>query len=81
VGSGDRIVRMWDMNLVRKQPVTMNTQHDGDMREVIAVSHSGKMVATISKRSIELRDTTTSEVVRHMDSESHVDIAFSPDDS
>ena len=81
VGSGDGIVRMWDMNLVRKQPVTMDTQDDGDMREVIAVSHSGKMVATISKRSIELRNTTTSEVVRRMDNESHVEIAFSPDDS
>jgi len=78
VGSGDGIVRMWDMNLVRKQPVTMDTQDDGDMREV---SHSGKMVATISKRSIELRNTTTSEVVRRMDNESHVEIAFSPDDS
>jgi len=81
VGSGDRIVKMWDINLVRKQPVTMNTQHDGNMQEVIVVSHSEKMVATISKRSIELQDTTTSEVVRHIDSESHVEIAFSPDNS
>jgi len=79
VGSWDGTVRMWDMNLARNQAVTMDTQDD--VRKVIAVAPSGKMVATKSTRSIELWDTATSEVIRHMDSESGMKIAFSPDEN
>ena len=79
VGSGDGTVRMWDVNLARNQAATMDTQDD--VREVIAVSPSGKMVATQSTRSVEFWDTTTWEVIRHMDSESGMKIAFSPDEN
>jgi len=79
VGSSDGTVRMWDMNLARNQAVTMDTQDD--VRKVIAVSSSGKMVVTQSKRSVELRDTNTSEVVRRMDYEDDMKIAFSPDEN
>jgi len=47
VGSYSGIVSMWDVNLARNQAATMDTQDD--VREVIAVSPSGKMVATISE--------------------------------
>jgi len=79
VGSEDGIVRIWDVNLARNQAVTMDTQDD--MWEVIAVSPSGNMVVTQSKRSIELRDTVTSEVIRRMDNEDDMRIAFSPDEN
>jgi len=46
VGSSFETVRMWDMNLARNQAATMDTQDD--VREVITVSPSGKMVATQS---------------------------------
>ena len=75
VGGEDGIVRMWDMNLARKQLVTMDTQDD---LRVIAFSHSGKMAATRSEGSVEFRNTTTPKVVRHMDHQSHMDTAFSP---
>jgi len=59
----------------------MNTQDDADMQKlIIAVSCSGKMVATESQESAELWDTTTWEVVRRTDYESGVSIAFSPDE-
>ena len=79
VGSSFGTVRMLDINLARNQAVTMDTQDD--MRRFIAVSSSGKMVVTQSKRSIELWDTATSEVVRRTDTESYVRIAFSPDEN
>ena len=79
VGSGDGTVRMWDMNLARNQAVTMDTQDD--VRKVIAVSPSGKMVATKSTRSVEFWDTTTWEVVRRMDYEYGMEAAFSPDEN
>jgi len=79
VGSEDGTVRMWDMNLARNQAVTMDTQDD--VRKFIAVSPSGKMVATQSTRSIELWDTATSEVVRRMDTGSRVEVAFSLDEN
>ena len=79
VGLLDGIVRIWDVNLARNQAVTMDTQDD--MWEVIAVSPSGNMVVTQSKRSIELRDTVTSEVIRRMDNEDDMRIAFSPDEN
>ena len=77
VGSSFGTVRMLDINLARNQAVTMDTQDD--VRKVIAVAPSGKMVVTQSKRSIELRDTNTSEVIRRMDAESYMGITFSPD--
>jgi len=79
VGSSFGTVRMLDINLARNQAVTMDTQDD--VRKFIAVSSSGKMVVTQSKRSIELWDTATSEVVRRTDTESYVRIAFSPDEN
>ena len=79
VGSSFGTVRMLDINLARNQAVTMDTQDD--VWKVIAVSSSGKMVVTQSKRSIELRDTNTSEVVRCMDYEDDMKIAFSPDEN
>lgn len=62
VGSWDRIVRMWDVNLARNQAITMNTQDD--VQKVIVVSPFRKMVATQLKQSIELWDTNTSEIIR-----------------
>ena len=62
VGSKGGIVRMWDINLVRNQAVTMDTQDndDADMQKFIpAVSHSGKIVATESMQSVEFWNTTT----------------------
>ena len=79
VGSYSGIVRMWDVNLARNQATSMDTQDD--VWEVIAVSPSGKMVATQSKRFVELWDTTTWEVVRRMDTGSRVEVAFSPDEN
>ena len=79
MGSGDGTVRMWDVNLARNQAATMDTQDD--VREVIAVSPSRNMVATQSTRSVEFWDTTTWEVIRHMDSESGMKIAFSPNEN
>ena len=73
------IVRMWDVNLARNQAVTMDTQDD--VRKFIAVSPSGKMVATKSTRSVEFWDTVTSEVIRRMDNEDDMRIAFSPDEN
>ena len=55
----------------------MDTQDD--VWKFIAVSPSRKMVATKSTWSIELWDIATSKVIRHMDTESHMRIAFSPD--
>ena len=80
VESKSGIVRMWDMNLVRNQTVTMNTQDNTDMQKlIIAVSYSRKMVATKSTQSVELWNITTWEVIRYMDYKSHVEISFSPD--
>ena len=72
-------MRMWNMNLVEKYPITMNTQDD--IQEVIRVSPSRKMVATKSTQSIELQDTVTSEIIRHIDYKDDVEIAFSPDEN
>ena len=84
VGSKGGIVRIWDINLVRNQAVTMDTQDndDADMQKFIpAVSHSGKIVATESMQSVEFWNTTTWEVVRYMDYESCMRIAFLPDEN
>ena len=43
VGSWNRIVSMWDMNLVRNQAVIMNTQDD--VWKFITISPSRKIVA------------------------------------
>jgi len=63
----------------KNQVATMDTQDD--VREVIAVSPSGKMVVTQSKRSVEFWDTTIWEVIRRMDTEFGMKIAFSPDEN
>jgi len=57
----------------------MDTQDDNDIdiwKFIPAVSHSGKIVATESMWSVEFWDTTSWEVVRYMDYESCVRIAF-----
>jgi len=54
-----------------------------DTPEVIGFSPSGKMVATKSQQTdcVELRDTTTWELVGSMDvEEGHIEVAFSADD-
>jgi len=81
VGSGDGTVRMWNMeNLAGNQSVT---QDDRDIQEIIAFSPSGKMMATKSQRStyIELRDTTTWELIGPRDVEPGYEVAFSADDN
>ena len=50
-----------------------------NIQEVITVLLFGKIVATILEQSIELQNTVTSEIIRHMDSKSGMKIAFSPD--
>jgi len=89
IGCGDGSVRMWELdlkNLAMNQTDTIDTQADVDMPKFIAFSHSGKMVATRSKRShIELLDTTTGEVVSRTDIDKQdyngIEIAFSPDEN
>jgi len=85
VGCYDGSVRMWELdleNLAMNQADTVNTQADADVPQVVVFSHSGKMVATKSKRSdIELLDTTTGEVVLCMNSADDMEIAFSPDEN
>jgi len=55
----------------------MDTQDD--MQGIIAVSPFRKMVATQSKQFVELWDTTTWKVIRCIDHENGMKIAFSPD--
>jgi len=82
VGSIDGTVRMQDMeDLGSSLPVIEDVT---DRPTIIKFSPSGKMVATRSRRSVyvELRDTTTWEVVGSMDVEykGYIGIAFSADD-
>ena len=81
VGSSDGTVRMRNMeDLGGSQPAIQDVT---DTSEIIEFSPSGKMVATRSWRSVcvELRDTTTWEVVGSMDvGEGHIEVAFSADD-
>ena len=79
VGSWDRIVRMWDVNLARNQAITMNTQDD--VWEVITVLPFRNIVATKSKQSIEFQNIVTLEVIRYIDSKSGIKIVFSPDEN
>jgi len=85
VGYDDGKVKMWDLdleNLAINQADTMDTQDDTDLRQVILISHSGKMVATEAKRSrsIDFLDTTTGEVISHMNFANHTGIVFSPEE-
>jgi len=81
VGSSDGTVRMRNMeDLGSSQPAIQDVT---DRPEIIEFSPSGKMVATKSRRPdrVELRDTTTWEVVGSMDvEEGHIEVAFSADD-
>jgi len=88
VGYDDGSVRMWDIDLedsTGSGADIIDTQDDTDMRRVIIVSPSGKVVATESQQShnIKLLDTNTGEVVAHIDVEYEdgMRIAFSPDDN
>jgi len=88
VGYEDGSVRMWDLDLeelARNQADTIDTQDDTDMRRVITLSHSGKMVIAKSQQSsnVEFLDTTTGEVLARTDIgkyERGMKIAFSPDE-
>ena len=77
VGSYSGIVSMWNVNLARNQAATMDTQDD--VWGIIAVSLFGKMVVTASEKFVELWDTNTWEVIRCMDHEDGMKIAFLPD--
>jgi len=79
VGSYDGTVRMQNMeDLGSSQPAIQDVT---DRPEVIEFSPSGKMVATKSRRPdyVELRDTTTWELVGSTDVE-YKKVAFSADD-
>ena len=79
---------MWDVDpkdSTGNRIDTTDTQDDTDRQRVIRISPSGKMAATESQQShnIELLDTSTGEVVAHLDVEyeDRMSIAFSPDDN
>jgi len=79
---------MWELDLeylAMNQADTMDTQADADVPQIIAFSHSEKMVATISEQShIEFLDSTTGEVVSRTDIDKQtydgMRIAFSPNE-
>jgi len=82
VGSIDGTVRMRNIEeLGSSQSVIQDVT---DISEIIEFSPSGKMVATRSRRSdyVELRDTTTWELVESTDVEyeDNIEVAFSADD-
>jgi len=77
VGSYSGIVSMWNVNLARNQAATMDTQDD--VRGIISVSPFRKMVVTVSEKFVELWDTNTWKVIKCMDHEDGMKIAFSPD--
>ena len=78
---------MWDVDLeisTGNRVDTIDTQDDTDIRQVIAISPSGKLTATESQqfRNVKLVDTNR-EVIAHIDVEYEdgMRIAFSPDDN
>ena len=87
VGYEDGSVRMWNLsleNLAINQADTTDTRDDTNVRRVITISPSGKMVVAKSQQSsnVEFLDTTTGEVVARTDIEyeDNMKIAFSPDE-
>jgi len=81
VGSSDKTVRMRNLeDFGSNHPVTQDVI---DVPEIIGFSSSGKIVATKSRRSecIELRDTTTWELVEPRDVNYGPQIAFTADDN
>ena len=87
VGYYDGSVRMWDVDLENStgnRVDTIDIQDDTDIRQVIAISPSGKLTATESQqfRNVKLVDTNR-EVIAHIDVEYEdgMRIAFSPDDN
>jgi len=88
VGYLDGSVRMWDVDLedsTGNRVDTIDTQDDSDTRQVIRISPSGKVAATESQQShnIKLVDTNTGEVIAHIDVgyEDGMRVAFSQDDN
>jgi len=86
VGYIDGSVRMWNVDLedsAGNRVDIIDTQDDTDTRRVIRISPSGKVVATESQQShnIRLVDTNTGEVVAHLnvEYEDGMKVAFSPD--
>jgi len=91
VGYYDGSVRMWNVdqenlaeNLAINQTDTMDTRDDADVRQVITISPSGKMIVTRSRQSpnVEFLATTTGEVIVRTDIEyeDDMEVAFSPDE-
>jgi len=81
VGSFDRTVRMRNLEDLGSNHLV--TQDITDVPEIIGFSSSGKIVATKSRRSVyvELRDTTTWELVGPRDVNYGPQIAFTADDN
>jgi len=86
-GYDDGSVRMWNLdleNLAIIQANTTDTRNGTNVRRVITISPSGKMVATESRKSSQVKflHTTTGEVVARADIKYKDDmkIAFSPDE-
>jgi len=88
VGYESGSVRMWNVDLedsVRNRADTRDTQDDTATRRVWTISPSGKVVATVSLPSYNVKflDTNTWEVVAHTDIKRKecMEIAFSLDDN
>jgi len=87
VGYDDGSVRMWNLdleNLAINQADATDTRDDTNVRRVITISPSGKMVIARPQQSskVEFLDTTTGGVVARTDIEynSSMEIAFSTDE-
>ena len=82
VGYYDGSVRMWNLDLAIN--LTTDTRDDADVRQVITISPSGKMVVTRSQQSSKVKflGTTTGQVVARTDieCEDDMEIAFSQDE-
>jgi len=88
VGHESGSVRMWNVDLedsTGSGADTTDTQDDTDMRQVITISPSGNVAATVLLPSynVEFLDTNTWGVLARTDVEykDHMDITFSPDDN
>jgi len=85
VGYYSGSVRMWNVDLENLTGNRADTQDDTDTRQVIGISPSGKVAATESQQShnVKFLDTNTGEVIAHTDVEykDGMEIAFSTDDN
>jgi len=58
VGSDNRTVKICDVNLVINQATTMDIQDDTDIREVITVLLSRKMMTTILWQPLDIKSNS-----------------------